>query len=86
MRKRPTFKTICKPNENIGKITENQKEFAAEIVKLFSFEELALCFYDNECEYCPKQLCCDGHCSTKECATNIRQNFEKRYFRREEEE
>lgn len=57
-----------------------QKEFATEVQKQFTFEELALCFYDNECYYCNSQRNCDGYCSTKECVDRIRQVFENRYL------
>lgn len=58
----------------------NQKEFAHEITKKFSFEELALFMYDNSCEYCQKQHDCMGHTTIQDCVENIRQKFEKSYF------
>ena len=64
--------------------SENQKEFAKEVMKQFTFEELALCFYDNECYFCTKGeenlvSVCHGTCSTKECVKNIRTKFENTY-------
>ena len=68
------------------KFSENQIEFANEIQKQFTFEQLALCFYDNECEYCPKQDCCSGKVSTKDCVENICRKFKETYELREVEE
>ena len=35
---------------------KKQKEFAHEITKKFSFEELALLMYENSCEYCQNNM------------------------------
>ena len=58
---------------------KKQKEFANEITKKFSFEELALLMYENSCEYCQKQHDCMGKVTPQDCAKNIRQKFEKSY-------
>ena len=58
---------------------KKQKEFAHEITKKFSFEELALLMYENSCEYCQKQHDCMGKVTLQDCAKNIRQKFEKAY-------
>ena len=64
----------------MAEVSDNQKEFMRDITKVFSFEELAMYFYEYSCVYCTKRNKCMGNSPPKECAENIRNEFENSYL------
>lgn len=80
---RVKFTTGC---ENIevqdarrAEFEKHTKDFAEEMMKKFTFEEVARLFYSNSCVFCPKQ--CMGADSVKECVSAIREKYEADYGR-----
>jgi len=65
-------------------MNESRKEFAKEISKLFTLEELAWLMYENECMFCSmnndRNRSCFGDCSVETCAKNIREYYKKRSY------
>jgi hypothetical protein len=60
-------------------VTENQREFVQKANEYFTFEELALMFYENECLWCSERENCSGRYTTEECLGFIRRQFELDY-------
>lgn len=58
---------------------KDKKEFAEEMMKKFTFEEVAKLFYSNSCVFCPNQHECPGADSVKECVSAIREKYEVDY-------
>ena len=60
-------------------MNESRKEFAKEISKLFTLEELAWLMYENECMFCStnndRNSSCFGDCSVETCAKNIHEYY-----------
>ena len=64
-------------NARLAEFEKNTKEFAEEMMKKFTFEEVARLFYSNSCVFCPKK--CMGVDSVKECVSAIREKYEADY-------
>lgn len=60
-------------------MNESRKEFAKEISKLFTLEELSWLMYENECLFCSmnndRNRSCFGDCSVETCAKNIHEYY-----------
>ena len=69
-------------NARHAEFEKNTKDFAEEMMKKFTFEEVARLFYSNSCPFCPKQHKCMGVDSVKECVNNIREKYEIDYGER----
>ena len=70
-------------NARHAEFEKNTKEFAEEMMKKFTFEEVAKLFYSNSCVFCPKQ--CMGVDSVKKCVSAIREKYEVDYGKEVEE-
>jgi hypothetical protein len=62
-----------------ARFEKNTKDFAEEMMKKFTFEEVARLFYSNSCVFCPNHHECSGADSVKECVSAIREKYEVDY-------
>ena len=66
-------------NARRARFEKDTKDFAEEMMKKFTFEEVAKLFYSNSCLFCPNHPECPGGDSVKECVSAIREKYEVDY-------
>jgi hypothetical protein len=71
-------------NARHAEFVKNTKDFAKEMMKKFTFEEVAELFYSNSCVFCPNHHECSGADSVKECVSAIREKYDVDYWKEQE--
>ena len=69
-------------NARHAEFEKKTKKFAKEMMKKFTFEEVAELFYSNSCVFCPRQHKCMGVDSVKECVDAIHEKYVVDYGKR----